>query len=69
MNRGSHATYRPTYRVLMFCLLFISAGLATCALPTNRAVVAPVKAAATSDTLLGQGVAGPTQPLSALRSR
>ena len=62
MNHGSNATYRPTCRVLMYCLLFISAGLATCALPANRAVVAPVKAAATSDPLLGQGVAGPTQP-------
>ena len=36
--------------------------LATCAFPSNRAVVAPVNAAATSDALLGQGVVGPTQP-------
>ena len=62
MNRCGNAMHRPISRVFICCLLFIIAGLATCAFPSSRAVVAPVKAAATSDVLLGQGVAGPTQP-------
>src|SRR5688500_10787891 len=62
MNRCSNAMHRPTSRIFICYLLFIVAGLATCGFPSDRAVVAPVKAAATSDALLGQEVAGPTQP-------
>ena len=62
MNDCSNATHRLIVRVFTCCLLFIVGGLTTCAFPSSRAVVAPVTAAATSDALLGQGVAGPTQP-------
>ena len=62
MSHGSNPKQQLILRLFTGSLLLIASGLATCGFPTDQAVVAPVKAAATSDVLLGQEVAGPTQP-------
>jgi serine protease Do len=62
MNGYTTQTRGFTSRTISWCLLMMMGSLATCDFASNRAVVAPVNAAATSDALLGQGVGGPTQP-------